>query len=63
MLTRQFSRLMTPCKRATSESSYSLGSIETVHCERYGVNITVIELVDLPLHGRELVGDFGGDME
>jgi len=23
-------------------------------------NITVIELVDLPLHERELVGDFGG---
>jgi len=23
------------------------------------VNITVIEFVDLPLYGRELVGDFG----
>ena len=54
---------MTPCKGATSESSYSLRSIETFYCQRCSVNIAVIELVDLSLHGRELVGDFGGEIE
>ena len=54
---------MTPCKGATSGSSYSLESTETFHCERCSVNVVVIELVDLPLHRRELGRDFGGDIE
>jgi len=54
---------VTPCKGATSGSSHSLGSIETFHCWRCSVNIAVIEFVDLPLYGKELVGDFGGELE
>jgi len=53
-------RLLIPCRGATSESSYSLGSIETFHCYRCSVNIAVIELVDLSLYGGKLVGNFGG---
>jgi len=39
---------------------YSLRSIEIFHCQRCSVNIAMIAFVDLPLYGRELVGDFGG---
>jgi len=37
---------------------YSLGSIKIFHYQRYSVNIAMIAFVDLPLSGRELVGDF-----
>ena len=33
--------------------------LKPFHCWSYSVNIAVIELVDLSLHGRELIGDFG----
>ena len=50
---------MTLCKEVTSGSSYSLGVLK-LFTVRGGVNITVIEFVDLALHGRELIRDFGG---
>jgi len=50
---------VTPRKEVTSGNSYSLGSIKTFHYQKCSVNIAMIELVDLPLHGRKLIGDFG----
>ena len=52
---------MTPYKGVISGSSYSLGVLKLFTIRGVVLNLTVIELVDLPFYERELVGDFGGE--
>ena len=51
---------MTPCKGETSEVRTRWGVLKLSIVRGVVLNLTMIESVDLPLHGRELVGDFGG---
>jgi len=50
---------VTPCKGETSEVRTCWGVSKLSIIRGVGLNLTMIEYVDLPLYGRELVGDFG----
>ena len=50
---------MTPCKGETSEVRTHGGVLKLSIVRGVVLKLTMIESVDLPLYGRELVGDFG----
>ena len=52
--------LVTLCKGETSEVCIRWGVSKLSIVRGVVLNLTMIESVDLPFYGRELVGDFGG---
>ena len=51
---------MTLFKEETSKVRTRLGILKLFIVRSVVLNLTMIELMDLPLYGREFVGDFGG---
>jgi len=51
---------VTPCKGETSEVRTHWGVLKYFIVRGVVLNLTMIELVNIPLYARELVGDFGG---
>jgi len=51
---------VTLCKGETSEVCIRWGVSKLSIVRGVVLNLTMIESVDLPFYGRELVGDFGG---
>ena len=51
---------MTPCKGGTSEVRTHWGVLKLFIFRSVVLNLAMIELMDLPLYRRELVGDIGG---
>ena len=50
---------MTPFRGATSEVCTRWGVLKVFIVRGLILNLTMIVFVDLPLYGRELLGDFG----
>ena len=57
-LTEQVWRFVTPCRGETSEVCTRWGVLKLFIVRNLILNLTMIAFVDLPLYGRELVGDF-----
>ena len=51
---------MTLCNRETSEVRTHWGVLKLSIVRGVVLNLTMIAFVDLPLYGKELVGDFDG---
>ena len=54
---------MTPCRGATSEAYTRWVVLKLFIVRDLILNLTMIVFVDLPLYGRELVGEFGGNFK
>ena len=60
ILTWQILRFVTSCRGETNEICTRWGVLKIFIVRGVVLNLTMIAFVDLPLYGRELVGDFGG---